>query len=304
MYILVADDDHAPYTSTYEWTPQLHPYQQKGANVLFFTFLNPRLMPDVPPAFAALAKTRGTDAPGAVPKGTFIIFAIGGDVYSRGSWLWLASRSAAEAMAAKVAEWPSKYGCDGIDLDIEGGAGQVPGAGENLIYFVAKLKQLAPQMVITQPVFGGPAQIPAPNRLLEASYNKSLASPALGSVSKVGIMVYSGTDAENYLEYYTNGRNRCTQWYCPIDVCVPASAMVLGLQGTASASTIKKVASDVVAKGLGGIMVWDGTVIDSSTNDTAVQYSIMYDASRDKLDAWAEALGMLQGAERAPVLSV
>ena len=28
-----------------------------------------------------------------------------------------------EAMAAEVAQWPAKYGCDGVDLDIETGAG-------------------------------------------------------------------------------------------------------------------------------------------------------------------------------------
>jgi hypothetical protein len=27
-------------------------------------------------------------------------------------------------MAAEVAKWPSLYGCDGIDLDIENGAGE------------------------------------------------------------------------------------------------------------------------------------------------------------------------------------
>ena len=27
-------------------------------------------------------------------------------------------------MAEKVAEWPSKYNCDGIDLDLEDGAGR------------------------------------------------------------------------------------------------------------------------------------------------------------------------------------
>jgi len=26
-------------------------------------------------------------------------------------------------MAEKVAEWPEKYGCDGINLDLEDGAG-------------------------------------------------------------------------------------------------------------------------------------------------------------------------------------
>ena len=35
----------------------------------------------------------------------------------------MTSKEAAEAMAEKVAEWPAKYNCDGIDLDLEDGAG-------------------------------------------------------------------------------------------------------------------------------------------------------------------------------------
>jgi hypothetical protein len=35
----------------------------------------------------------------------------------------LTSKDAAEAMAVKVAEWPEKYNCDGIDIDLEDGAG-------------------------------------------------------------------------------------------------------------------------------------------------------------------------------------
>ena len=72
-------------------------------------------------------------------------------------WPWLTSREAAEAMAEKVAEWPEKYGCDGIDLDIEDGAGDAKGAGKNMIYFVRKLKQLQPKMIIGQPTYGYPA---------------------------------------------------------------------------------------------------------------------------------------------------
>ncbi len=49
----------------------------------------------------------------------------GGYVYSikENPWQWLTSKEAAEAMAEKVAEWPEKYNCDGIDLDLEDGAG-------------------------------------------------------------------------------------------------------------------------------------------------------------------------------------
>merc|ERR1712029_1190500 len=76
---------------------------------------------DVPPAFEALAKTRGQDIPGAIPSDTVVLFALGGYAYSSKikPWPWLESKEAAEAMAERVAEWPEKYNIDGIDLDLE-----------------------------------------------------------------------------------------------------------------------------------------------------------------------------------------
>jgi hypothetical protein len=41
FYVLLADDTTA-YTSTTKWTPQLFDYQQ-AANVLFFTFIEPKV---------------------------------------------------------------------------------------------------------------------------------------------------------------------------------------------------------------------------------------------------------------------
>ena len=76
LYLLLADDNQKEFNSNAEWEPRLHEYQQKGSNVLFFTFINPQTM-DVPKAFQNLAQTRGTDADGAVPNNTAIIFAIG-----------------------------------------------------------------------------------------------------------------------------------------------------------------------------------------------------------------------------------
>ncbi len=62
-----------------------------------------------------------------------------GDSINVNPWPWLTSRSAAEEMAEQVAQWPTLYpGCDGVDLDIEGGAGDAPGVGENIAYFVRK----------------------------------------------------------------------------------------------------------------------------------------------------------------------
>ena len=56
----------------------------------------------------------------------FTFLPTGGQAYSENayaSWPWLQSQAAAEAMAATVAQWPNLYKCDGIDLDIEGTAG-------------------------------------------------------------------------------------------------------------------------------------------------------------------------------------
>ena len=64
----------------------------------------------VPKSFINLAASRGTNAEGAVPANTMIIFAIGGIKYSTdyNPWSWLTSKQAAEAMAVEVATWPDK----------------------------------------------------------------------------------------------------------------------------------------------------------------------------------------------------
>ena len=59
-------------------------------------------------------------------------------------------------MAEKVAKWPELYGCDGVDLDLEDGAGDTPKAGPNMIHFVRKLRELQPTMIIGQPTYGFP----------------------------------------------------------------------------------------------------------------------------------------------------
>lgn len=110
MYVLLADDTDKVYTSTHNWTPKLYQYQAKGTNTLFFTFLNPARMPAVPPAFAALAKTRGTNESGAVPNGTTIMFAIGGQAYSErpNPWDWCA-KAGCNAHTPSCAESEGRY---------------------------------------------------------------------------------------------------------------------------------------------------------------------------------------------------
>ena len=54
FYMLIADDSYPNYTSTDNWQPALYPYQQTGANVIWLTFVNPQLMPAIPPGIIHL----------------------------------------------------------------------------------------------------------------------------------------------------------------------------------------------------------------------------------------------------------
>merc|ERR1719340_80554 len=162
LYILLADDSEELYESDADWDPRLFPWQQEASNVLFFTFIHPDTM-EVPPSYQKLAASRGSGAPGSVPANTVIMFAIGGYAYSikPNPWHWLTSRDAAEKMAEKVAKWPELYGCDGIDLDLEEGAGSNKIAGPNMVHFVKKIREIRknaglPRMIISQPCYGYP----------------------------------------------------------------------------------------------------------------------------------------------------
>lgn len=77
IYLALTADSMENYTTTKDWTPILHPYQQTSANVLMFTFINPETM-QVPKAFENLAATKGSDGFGSVPSDTVVLFSIGG----------------------------------------------------------------------------------------------------------------------------------------------------------------------------------------------------------------------------------
>merc|ERR1719225_1988001 len=183
-----------------------------ASNVLFFTFIHPTTMA-IPPSYQKLAATRGTDLPGAVPRDTVIMFAIGGYAYSLkpNPWHWLTSKAAAEEMAVEVAGWPEKYGCDGIDLDLEEGAGAKAEAGPNMIHFIRKIREIRqaaglPRMIISQPTYGYP-QVQAEIDVINASWDSEGSSSNLAD--SVGLMVYEGTQALNYVKNYANGSG---QW--------------------------------------------------------------------------------------------
>ena len=87
-----------------------------------------------------------------------MLFAIGGYAYSinPNPWQWLTTREAAEDMAQEVASWRDLYNIDGIDLDIEAGAGDRAEAGPNMVHFIRKIKSIYPDFIISQPTYGYP----------------------------------------------------------------------------------------------------------------------------------------------------
>merc|ERR1712002_815914 len=265
LYILLADDTEDGFDSAQsEWTPQLYPWQQETANVLFFTFIHPGTM-EVPPSFQKLAASRGNNAEGSVPSDTVIMFAIGGYSYSLSPnpWHWLTSKEAAEEMAAKVATWPETYGCDGIDLDLEEGAGAQKNAGANMVHFIRKIREIRkaaglPRIIISQPCYGYP-QVQAESDVINESWDKQGVSSGLAD--SIGLMVYNGADSLNYVVKYNDGPG-LGEWggWFPIKSKTPKNAILLGAQGNTAAGAISKLASQAVSQDLLGIMVWCSSV--------------------------------------------
>lgn len=283
MYILLADDTEEGYGTNADWEPQLYEYQQEGSNVLFFTFINPATM-EIPKAFEKLSASRGTGLPGAVPEDTVIMFAVGGFQYSidPNPWDWLTSQSKAEAMAEQVATWPDRYNVEGIDLDIEDGAGTQSVAGTNMLHFIRRLRQLRPDFIIGQPAYGYP-QVPAETEVINASWNKGQTSNNLAD--SVGLMVYEGTQALNYVENYAHGSQ---QWEgFPITVDVPYKQILLGCKGSSSYNDIITLAQEAVRQDLLGIMVWYVSAVDG----------FQYDRSWDALENTGSQSGYIDALQ-------
>lgn len=287
LYLLIADDDW-PYTSERDWVPKLPDYMSAGGvNVLWLAFVNPSKMPALPPAMAYIGKHK--------PNGTQVIASIGGEAYSAsGSWPWLASDEAAEAMAAEVVAWKTKYGIDGIDLDIEGNQ-----PGPTALTFAKKVKALDPTFIVTQPVFGSP-QIKEENYMV----NQNFAKGANSSVDAIGIMVYEGTGSLQYVKDYTNGSSQWSGF--PIKVDVPPQKVLLGAGGQSSAATITQLAQAAHDQGLAGIMVWYASVIDSATGKPGNQYSGgAMDASIQSAATqatWKKAMDIMRGQSEIGII--
>jgi hypothetical protein len=184
---------------------------------------------------------------------THSFFAIGGYAYSikPNPWQWLTSRSRAEAMAERVARWKDDFKIDGIDLDLEEGAGSRKEAGPNMVHFVRRLKQLQPDLLVSQPTYGYP-QIQAEIDVINASWEVGGASNGLAD--SIGLMVYEGTQALQYVKNYAGGSSMWQGF--PVKVDVPTDRILLGCKGASSSTTIKKLAEKSVRQDLLGVMVW------------------------------------------------
>ena len=129
---------------------------------------------------------------------------------------------------------------------------------------------------------------------MQSTQNNLKAPALLPPTRQVGIMVYSSTGSEEWTKYYTGGcTDFCSQWNCPLPACVPASDMVLGIEGSAAAGEIVKICDDVKAKKFGGVMVWYASVKDKATGKGALLYGNM-DSSNLALSAWATGLKAMQ----------
>ena len=109
-------------------------------------------------------------------------------------------------MAEVVAAWRNDYGIDGIDLDIEAGAGDKAEAGPNMVHFIRRLKALQPDMLVTQPTYGYP-QVQAEIDVINASWK--VGGGSNGLADSVGIMVYEGTQSLQYVNNFAHGSS---QW--------------------------------------------------------------------------------------------
>ena len=165
-------------------------------------------------------------------------------------------------------------------MDIEGPAGNSKTQADNLVLFAKKLRQLNSKMIITQPVYGYP-QVTAENEMVNEGFTKDGQSNDL--VDSVGLMVYSGLTSLQYVRNYGN-------------MNVPYDRILPGIEGSASASVIQKMAESVKAQQLGGFMVWFASVMDKTRGENAFAYGSM-DATKSMAsngDAWAKAMGTMQ----------
>ena len=128
--------------------------------------------------------------------------------------------------------------------------------------------------------------------VINASWDSSGTSSGLADT--LGLMVYEGTQALNYVEHYAAGSS---QWQgFPITASAPTSAILLGCKGAASSDTITALARATLDQDLGGIMVWYASI------KNGFDYTTFWDASphADSVAGYLAARKMLEGGLAVP----
>ena len=149
-----------------------------------------------------------------------------------------------------------------------------------MVVFATELRRLRPDFIITQPVFGYP-QVFSESLMTVKSWNAQ--GQSLNLADAVGIMVYTGSQALQYVGAYTG--STCTEWWCALcndakvpQPCtsVPAGAVLAGLGGDAGQADVNAVCSaQFDGKAIGGYMVWyasadNGFQYGGGSNDARV----------------------------------
>ena len=124
--------------------------------------------------------------------------------------------------------------------------------------------------------------------VINLSWNDGATSNNLAD--SVGLMVYEGSQALNYVKNYAQGSD---QWEgFPITVDVPYEAIMLGSKGSTTRGPIVEMANEVVRQDLLGIMVWFASV------QNGLQYEITWDTSEveESQQAYIEARQIMNAA--------
>ena len=191
-----------------------------------------------------------------------------------------------------MALWKDLYSIDGIDLDLEEGAGSNKIAGPNMVHFVRKLKKLNPSMIVSQPTYGWP-QVQAEMDVINASWDTD--GNKKNIADSIGLMVYEGTNSLNYIKNYDSSK----RWQGhPISAAVPNNAILLGAKGVTSSTAIQELARRCLADDLLGIMVWYASV----ENGFQYKHSDQWDATTkpDSISGYKAAMQMFRQGGAVP----
>lgn len=106
-------------------------------------------------------------------------------------------------------------------------------------------------------------------------------------IDAIGLMVYEGTQALNYVKNYVNGAG---QWQgFPMKCRAPSNTILLGAKGSTTSTDLVKLATESVKNDYLGIMVWYASI------KNGFDYAPNWDASTraDSISGYQKAFAIL-----------